>query len=1179
MPTEPQQVDTALAPNDQQVATALGGPPNTDLGQAGGDQDPPGDAKASAPSPAPDETPSVTDDKSPPGSTSANPGNEAKPPGTDLSEQESTGQQGILKDSTPGPIVEPKPFQFKMHKQPTGVWSKCYTKSLDSLIALTPAELAKPLTIPEFARIMAWVKTNPKNTKKHSEYLSKDCEGRLEFTLGEWQDLVHGAFCKGPQGIYIFQQLKQAKRAVKNLILRLLVTSPALFPSWDSATNCFTDPTQLELALLVGNSMFGDIFHSQMQASATTLGLAVIKPTPPMTMLYSKVTEQAVKAAQLAELVASGDGPKRTFCGIRLPSHAEFPYTDFWKGNPYKRWGLRLVLKYLHVADPTAKLLPYPLANIAPTTKAISHLTAPHNLPKDGKGLGIYLNGVWIRPNGIEARGNLYLEHTQPLEAIIACFEKLSQEDPLESKEDGYGNVTEGTLPLHFPLKTMSHELVLSKNGIQEPVLSEVGWLHGTSRHTDLPLLYTALRETHAFRQLPHVDFKLEHKEIRFEEGEKRPPAEKAYAVHVLCGKANYTTVLQACSVIYDPARKTGFPLHCKFTFVISFLSDQCTLNRSDEQIQSNAMAYRAHQWEMNNNLKFFLLENTIADPTVVPPLAGCNLFEFMHSILEPAPSPDQPPRKVFAGLDRHPTNSATFVLSYLAQNGSSAKVLKQRLGILVSSRLGEPGWDYFLPSYKTDQQTSFQYDQEDRRYISMGDRYMQGLGNSQVVQANYIIPSNYVPPPCMIQSIIVALPRGHRAHSNYPAVQAGPNGQPVELASQASTRKTGVLGDAEAVSTVAGMDTLDSSTGMDTGADSEVESLDSHEEIQVLMTKKLERLANKPPPVRNDDSLSASSDDDMSDASLLEDSTTGPRSMEVMVLATPPRQHRVAWTEDQEIPAAPPTGAKVEPSDYTHSMTACEDWIKELDSVHTREKATPADQEAFKAKYDNWATEQHPPLSPHYMHLDQLWNIFLWYYHAATATADTPHYYFYRPMEPLDQFFGHYVGTSDIYEIVHDYCSERIIYATPVYPEHEAKYSNPGHPHHGAQLAIMRIPPPPYSKTHQATKDRLAKKHSWLWTDFQRQILNPELVYSLFCWAQMTCKLWDRFETWESFLAKGTASTIREMQDTLIYAHKTIRQCQDPFDTDFHSSSRVIVRYRTVIKEEPPDEQGGLDE
>ena len=130
-----------------------------------------------------------------------------------------------------------------------------------------------------------------------------------------------------------------------------------------------------------------------------------------------------------------------------------------------------------------------------------------------------------------------------------------------------------------------------------------------------------------------------------------------------------------------------------------------------------------------------------------------------------------------------------------------------------------------------------------------------------------------------------------------------------------------------------------------------------------------------------------------------------------------------------------------------------------------------------------------------------------------------------------------------------------------------------------GSSLSCVSQPPPPYSKTYQATQDRSAKKHSWLWTDYPAQILNPDVIFSLFCWAQTTCDLWNRFENWDSFLADGTASTIREMQDTLIYAHKTIRQCQDPFDTDFRSSSKVIVSYRTDITEEPPDEQGGLDE
>ncbi|MGL4351694.1 MAG: hypothetical protein ACRCT2_14245 [Plesiomonas shigelloides] len=253
---------------------------------------------------------------------------------------------------------------------------------MEDLIAITADEMKQPLTIPEYAKIMAWVQTNPEDTTKHhSKFLSKDCEGREEFTLTEWDFMVQGAFSKGPPGVHIFQRYKQPKRAVKHLILRLLVTPLTNFPTWDATSSCFLVPTQLEFALLVANSIFGDIFHALVQPPETPAGLEVIGPAPPMTMLYSRVTDQAVQAAELAQLVASGDGPKRTFVEIRLPSHDEYPFSEPRQGNHYKRCALRLLLKYLHDADRSAKLLPYPLANIKSTNKAITHLTPDFNLP------------------------------------------------------------------------------------------------------------------------------------------------------------------------------------------------------------------------------------------------------------------------------------------------------------------------------------------------------------------------------------------------------------------------------------------------------------------------------------------------------------------------------------------------------------------------------------------------------------------------------------------------------------------------------------------------------------------------------------------------------------------------------------------------------------------------------
>jgi hypothetical protein len=194
---------------------------------------------------------------------------------------------GILKDSTPGPIDEPVPFHYKRDRTPTSAWFKCFTKSINTLIPYTAEELCNPMSIGENLTFMAWVKLNAENLMAHSEYLSKECEGRESFTIDEWFEMIRASFNKGPLGKYIFQG-NQPRRAVKNMILRLMVTPLSHFPNWDPETSIFTSPTQLEVALLAGRQLFGDVYGGLVEVPEPTQELDILTPAPQDEMVYTK---------------------------------------------------------------------------------------------------------------------------------------------------------------------------------------------------------------------------------------------------------------------------------------------------------------------------------------------------------------------------------------------------------------------------------------------------------------------------------------------------------------------------------------------------------------------------------------------------------------------------------------------------------------------------------------------------------------------------------------------------------------------------------------------------------------------------------------------------------------------------------------------------------------------------
>lgn len=150
-------------------------------------------------------------------------------------------------------------------------------------------------------------------------------------------------------------------------------------------------------------------------------------------------------------------------------------------------------------------------------------------------------------------------------------------------------------------------------------------------------------------------------------------------------------------------------------------------------------------------------------------------------------------------------------------------------------------------------------------------------------------------------------------------------------------------------------------------------------------------------------------------------------------------------------------------------------------------------------------------------------------------------------------------------------------------------------------------VSPPPFPAADLEAMTAWSKA-SWIYAS-PEQIPNPDQVLALFHWATTSSDIWGRFEDWDDFIINGTVATIWDMQDNIIYAHRTVWKRQNPFDSAVNSSSHTSIWFtpgddqqddtaenarqpatseptsnagtpaEPEVKVEPPDEQGGQDE
>jgi hypothetical protein len=133
----------------------------------------------------------------------------------------------------------------------------------------------------------------------------------------------------------------------------------------------------------------------------------------------------------------------------------------------------------------------------------------------------------------------------------------------------------------------MDNEFFLTLSTLPVPDVESVGWLHGSSYHTNLSNLGDALNNTVELSS-SGIKVELRCKHIQLIPGEKVDSSSRVVAVHVYVATGHYHQALLKLDKIYSSKRKFGQPECKKFQFVPDTSSSLSTLKGDEEALATN---------------------------------------------------------------------------------------------------------------------------------------------------------------------------------------------------------------------------------------------------------------------------------------------------------------------------------------------------------------------------------------------------------------------------------------------------------------------------------------------------------------------------------------------------------------------------------------------------------------
>jgi len=348
------------------------------------------------------------------------------------------------------------------------------------------------------------------------------------------------------------------------------------------------------------------------------------------------------------------------------------------------------------------------------TEKTLGKLSAPakpidehtKSFPRNSWTVGDYIDGTF-HALGQPSMVQCCISTTLKPEDFVAEFNKLVDELDEEDK---------WMMTLH-PIQTME--------------TTNLAFLQGTTRSTDVTQLERAINEKlnklQSTTNKTYTHVKSQNMFINAEERQSnwnKPREAHPYtpANHIVCAVKNYHTLLPLVLQIYNPSKKSGFPLEIKYALIVA--SDTKSFRGNRIEVEATVRMVRENQCAFLNDVcSHTLCDVLLGDPHT--PLHDQLPEVTTHSLII---SLKETPRGygLFLGVDRDIHRPNVFHLTYAAHNQARATAVANALGLALVHKLGQIVWRGFTESFKRSQEASYKYDAENNKYITREEQLVR---------------------------------------------------------------------------------------------------------------------------------------------------------------------------------------------------------------------------------------------------------------------------------------------------------------------------------------------------------------------------------------------------------------------------------------------------------------------
>ena len=607
-----------------------------------------------------------------------------------------------------------KQVEFKV--EPYAINTKA-PATLSYMTLLTKIGDSKPLTEEELkTNILTEVQTffvEEKNVKTIFPTEVKDMDRKMlkEFLT---EAMRKKSRIRGPNSLAT-RGTTLIRYTIQSLSL-LTVKDMKKFPNWDESKEAFTGHlTEMEKMVVAALDLLGPIPWIRQkpkpgkQGEKKTEKATATEPTlTPAESAKAIIQNPYAKAKQKSTTPNLQTKRYRLIGELRTPVHEGWDPKDFPDKNKVISEKFQQLVGVMRNTDDEVIIQPYI------TEKTLGKLSAPakpidertKQFPRNSWQVGDYIDGTF-HSSGQSSIVQCCISTTLKPEDFVKEFNKLGEELDEEDK---------WMMTLH-PIQTME--------------TTNLAFLQGTTRYTDVTQLGRAINEKlnklQSTTNKTYIHVKSQNIFINAEERQSnwnKPREAHPYtpASHIICAVEDYHTLLPLVLQIYNPAKKSGFPLEIKYALIVASETKSFRGNRIE--VEATVRIARENQYKFLNDVRSIpLCDVLLGDPHT--PLHDQLPEVTTHSLIIGL---KETPRGygLFLGCDRDSHRPNVHHLTYAAHNHARAIAVANALGLVLVHKLGQIVWRGFTDPFKINQTSSYIYDAENNKYITREEQLVR---------------------------------------------------------------------------------------------------------------------------------------------------------------------------------------------------------------------------------------------------------------------------------------------------------------------------------------------------------------------------------------------------------------------------------------------------------------------